>query len=144
MASNRFDTATRTPAVARIRETPLLRWTLELDGVANVLIGLAYVLAAGWIGDELGLPTSLIYPVGAFMVAAGALIVAISTRREAPALWVGAIIVLNFVWAVDSVVVAAAGWFDPTTAGTAWILLQAGVVALLGAFEWAGLRRARR
>jgi hypothetical protein len=144
MATNRFDTVSRTPAAARIRETPLLRWTLELDGVANVLIGLAYVLAAGWIGDELGLPTALIYPTGAFMIAAGVVLVAVSTRREAPALWVGAIVVLNFVWAIDSVIVAAAGWFDPTTAGTVWILLQAGVVAVLGAFEWAGLKQARR
>jgi hypothetical protein len=136
-------TAARTPAVARIRETPLLRWTLELDGVANVVTGLVYVLAAGWISDQLGLPTALLYPTGAFMIAAGAVIFAMSSRRSVPALWVGAVIVLNFVWAVDSVVVAAAGWFDPTTAGTVWILLQAGVVAVLGAFEWAGLRRAR-
>jgi hypothetical protein len=144
MATNRFDTATRTPAVARIRETPLLRWMLEVDGVANVVIGLVYVLAAGWVSDELGLPTELLYPVGAFMLVCGAVIVAVSTRREAPVLWVGAIIVLNAVWAVDSVVVAAAGWFEPTTAGTIWILLQAGVVAAFAALEWAGLRRARR
>lgn len=137
-------TVRHTPAVARIRETPLLRWTLELDGVANVLIGLAYVLAAGWVGDQLGLPTALLYPTGAFMIAAGAVLVAVSTRREAPALWVGAVVVLNFVWAIDSVIVAAAGWFDPTTAGTVWILLQAGVVTVLGALEWAGLNQARR
>jgi hypothetical protein len=138
------DTVSRTPAVARIRETPLLRWALELDGVANVLTGLAYVLAAGWISDRLGLSTTLLYSAGAFMIVGGAVILAVSTRRSVPVLWVGAIIVLNAVWAVDSVVVAAAGWFDPTTAGTTWILLQAGVVAVFAAVEWAGLRRARR
>lgn len=144
MAANHVDTVTRTPAVARVRETPLLRWTLELDGLANVLIGLVYVLAAGWVGEELGLPAQLLYPVGAFMLVGGALVVAMSMRHSVPVLWVGALIVVNLVWAVDSVVVAATGWFDPTTAGTVWILLQAAAVALLGVLEWAGLRRARR
>ncbi|TDC48261.1 hypothetical protein E1212_21850 [Jiangella ureilytica] len=144
MAENRFDTVSRTPAVARIRETPLLRWTLELDGIASVVTGLVYVLAAGWLGDRLGLSTALLSSAGAVMLVGGAVVFAVSTRREAPVLWVGAIIVLNTVWAVDSVVVAATGWFHPTTAGTTWILLQAAVVAVFAALEWAGLRQARR
>ncbi|TDD73137.1 hypothetical protein E1262_01260 [Jiangella aurantiaca] len=144
MATGTAGTAARTPAVARIRETPLLRWTLELDGIATALNGLVYVLAAGWVGDHLGLPTALLYPAGAFLVVVGALVFTVSTRREAPVLWVGAILVLNAVWAIDSVIVAAAGWFDPTTAGTVWILLQAGLVALFAVLQWAGLKRARR
>ncbi|WP_116947456.1 hypothetical protein [Jiangella endophytica] len=137
------DTVTRTPAVARIRETPLLRWTLELDGIATTLNGLVYLFAAGWISDRLGLPTALLYPAGAFLVA-GVLVIYLSTRREAPVFWVGVLLVLNAVWVLDSVVVVAAGWFDPTTAGTVWILLQAGLVAVFTVLEYVGLKRARR
>ncbi|PZF79578.1 hypothetical protein [Jiangella anatolica] len=137
------DTVAR-PAVARIRDTPLLRWTLEIDGIVTVLNGLAYVAAAGWVGDRLGLPTSLLYPAGAVLIVMGAFVFYVSTRREAPVSWVGAIIAINAVWVVDSVIVAAAGWFDPTTAGTVWILLQAALVAVFVELEWVGLRRARR
>lgn len=138
------DTAARTPAVARIRETPLLRRTLEFDGIATALNGLVYVLAAGWAGDQLGLPAALLYPAGAALVVVGALVLAVSARREAPVLWVGAIVVLNAVWAIDSVLVVAAGWFGPTTAGTTWILLQAGLIAVFVVLQYAGLKRARR
>lgn len=138
------DTAARTPALARVRETPLLRWTLEFDGIVTALNGLVYVLAAGWVGDQLGLPAALLYPAGALLAVMGAFVFFVSTRREAPVLWVGAIIVLNAVWAIDSVVVVAAGWFDPTTAGTTWILLQAALVAGFVVLQYAGLKRARR
>ncbi|WP_053205353.1 hypothetical protein [Jiangella muralis] len=138
------DTATRTPAVARIRETPLLRWTLEFDGIVTALNGLVYVLAAGWVGDQLGLPTALLYPAGALLVVMGAFVFFVSTRRAAPVLWVGAIIVLNAVWAIDSVIVIAAGWFDPTTAGAMWILLQAAMIAVFVVLQYTGLKRARR
>lgn len=138
------EAATRTPALARIRETPLLRWALELDGITIALNGLVYLLAAGWVGDKLGLPTGLLYAAGAFLIVMGPIVFAVSMRREAPVLWVGAIIVLNAVWAIDSVIVVAAGWFDLTTAGTVWILLQAAVVVVFAELEWMGLKRARR
>ena len=50
---------------------------------------------------------------------------------------------VNALWVVDSLVVAAAGWFDLTTVGTVCVVVQAAVVAGLAVAEYAGLRRAR-
>ncbi|TDD98888.1 hypothetical protein [Jiangella asiatica] len=135
------NTVARTASVARVRETPLLRWVLELDGVGTGLNGLAYLVAAGWIGDRLGLPTALLYPAGAFLVLAGAVLVALSTRRVVPVAWLWGVVAINAVWVVDSVVVAAAGWFDLTTAGTVWVLAQAALVAGFAVVETVAIRR---
>ncbi|WP_157553209.1 hypothetical protein [Jiangella gansuensis] len=122
------NTAAR-PGAVRLREVPAMRWLLEIDGIATGLTGLACLVAGGFVSDHSGLPTALLYPVGAFLVVLGAALVAMSTRNVVPAGWVWGIAVLNAIWVIDSVVVVASGWFDVTTVGTAGVLLQAAVVA---------------
>lgn len=124
-------------AVPRQR-TGLLRPALVADAVISAANGIAYLAAAGPIGDALGLSPSLLRGVGAFFLvwAACVALVARTPRRGA----VTAVIVLNAIWAIDSLVVAAAGWGDPTTAGTVWIVLQALAVAALAAVQAVGRR----
>jgi hypothetical protein len=59
----------------------------------------------------------------------------IATRRSVARRAVTAVVAANVVWAVDSVVLAIAGWGSPTAAGTVWILLQALVVAGFAAVQ---------
>ncbi|WP_236831769.1 hypothetical protein [Blastococcus sp. KM273128] len=47
----------------------------------------------------------------------------------------------NALWTAASVVVVATGGFELTGAGTAWVLLQAAVVAGFAGLQVAGLRR---
>ena len=54
-----------------------------------------------------------------------------------------AIVVLNALWVGASIVVAALGWLSPTTLGVAFILVQAGAVAVLAEVQYLGLRRVR-
>ncbi len=116
----------------------LLRPALVADAVVSAANGVAYLAAAGPIGDALGLSSGLLRGVGAFFLvwAVCVALVARTPRRGA----VTAVIVLNAVWVVDSLVVAAAGWGDPTTAGTVWIVLQALAVAGLAAAQAVGRR----
>ncbi|WP_129669546.1 hypothetical protein [Phytoactinopolyspora endophytica] len=139
MATGTFSPAT---SAVRIRETPLLRWALEIDGAVSALNGLAYVVAAGAIGDRLGLSTALLVPIGAFLVVYGAALVVMSMRPRLGRGAVRAVIVLNALWVVDSLVVAFSGWFDPQGIGIAWILAQAVVVAGFATAQALGLRRA--
>jgi hypothetical protein len=126
------------------RPRPLLRLALKLDAVVTGANGAAYVIAAGPLSDLLGLNATLLRATGAFLLAFAALVWLTSTRREIPRGPVYAIVVANAIWAIDSVVAAMAGWGDPTTAGTVWIVLQAIVVAAFAELQLTGLRRKDR
>ena len=58
---------TDTQAAARPRDG-LLRGALRVDALASAASGIAYLVAAGPIGDLLGLPAGFLRAVGAFSV----------------------------------------------------------------------------
>ena len=122
----------------------LLRVALKLDAVVTAVNGAAYLVAAGPLGDLLGLSPALLRGAGAFLLAFAALVWLVATRDAIPRGAVVAIVVANLVWALDSVVAAAAGWGSPSTEGTVWIVLQAITVAAFADLQILGLRRARR
>ena len=126
------------------RSRPLLRLALKLDAVVTGANGAAYLAAAGPLSDLLGLSEALLRAAGAFLLAYAAVVWIVGTRREIPRGPVYAIVGANAIWAVDSVVMAIAGWGDATTAGTVWILLQAVVVAAFAELQLAGVRRMGR
>lgn len=128
---------------AGIGRRALLRVALQLDAVVTGANGAAYLVAAGPLGDLLGLPAELLRGAGAFLLvfAAG---VWLASRPETPGrdvVW--AIVAVNALWEAGSLVMAIAGWESPTTAGTVWIVLQAMVVGAFAALQIAGLRRQR-
>jgi hypothetical protein len=123
---------------------PLLRTALKLDAVVTGANGAAYLAAAGPLGELLGLGETLLRATGAFLLVYAAVVWIVGSRREIPRGPVYAIVAANAIWAVDSVVMAIAGWGDPTTAGTVWILMQAVVVAAFAELQLAGLRRKGR
>jgi hypothetical protein len=121
--------------------TPLLRLALKLDAIVTGANGTAYLIAAGPLGDLLGLSPALLRGTGAFLVAFAAAVWLTATRRSISRPAVYAIVAANAIWAVDSIVAAIAGWGTPDTAGTVWIVLQAIVVAFFAELQLAGLRR---
>jgi hypothetical protein len=121
--------------------TPLLRLALKLDAIVTGANGAAYLVAAGPLGDLLGLSPALLRGTGAFLVAFAAAVWLTATRRSISRPAVYAIVAANAIWAVDSIVAAIAGWGTPDTAGTVWIVLQAIVVAGFAELQLAGLRR---
>lgn len=133
-------TIAATPATGR----SLLRTALRLDALVTGANGAAYLVAAGPVGDLLGLSPALLRGLGASLLVLAALVWLTSSRPEIPRGAVVAIVVANLVWALDSAVAAAAGWGSPTTEGTVWIVLQAVTVAAFADLQILGLRRARR
>jgi hypothetical protein len=126
----------------RLTTRPLLRLALEADALVTGANGLAYLALAGPIGDLLSLSAPLLRGVGAFLLVFAAGVYAISRRDPIPAVPVRAVVAANAAWAAGSVVAAIAGWGDPSTAGTVWIVLQALVVAAFADAQILGLRRA--
>jgi hypothetical protein len=105
----------------------LLRPALLLDAAVTGVNGIAYLAAAGPLEDLLGLPAAWLRGAGAVLLAF-AVLVALAGRNPGAGP-VRAIVAVNALWAIGSVVLAIAGWGSPETAGTVWILLQALVVA---------------
>ena len=104
-----------------------IRFALGVDAVLSGANGVAYLVLGGPLGDLFGLPADTLRIIGAlFVVYAGVL--ALMMRRPG-SVGVAAVIVGNAAWVVVSLGAAFAGWQDPTTAGTVWIVLQALLVA---------------
>jgi hypothetical protein len=133
-------TTAATPIIAT-RRTPLLRLVLKLDAIVTGANGAAYLIAAGPLGDLLGLSPALLRGTGAFLLAFAAAVWLTATRPAIPRPAVYAIVAANAIWAIDSVVAAIAGWGTPETAGTVWIVIQAVVVAGFAELQLTALRR---
>ena len=129
--------AARTP----FRSDSLLRLALRLDAVVTGLNGAAYLAAAPLLGDLLGLSDDLLRAVGAFLLAYALAVWLVGAGRRISAAAVEAVVVANVLWVIGSVIAVVTGFGSPTTAGAAWLVLQAVVVAGFAAVQVAGLRR---
>ena len=111
-----------------------LRLALKLDAIVTGLNGAAYLVAAGPLGDLLGLESGLLRALGAFLLAFAVAVWAIATRPTRGG--VAFVIEANVAWVLGSLAAAAFGWSSPETVGTIWIVLQAAVVALFAALQF--------
>jgi hypothetical protein len=134
-------TTTATLSTSAAKRTPLLRTALKLDAIVTGANGAAYLIAAGPLGDLVGLDPALLRGTGAFLIAFAAAVYLTATRQSISRPAAYAIVAANAVWAIGSVVAAIAGWGSPETAGTVWIVMQAVVVAGFAELQLTGLRR---
>lgn len=126
--------------------TPLfLRRVLGLDAVASGATGLLLAFGSGPLQDLLGLNAAVTQPAGLFLVAwaLGVAALALQVRPSRPL--VMAVIAVNALWAVESVMTLMLGWLQPNMLGVAFVIAQAAVVAgfaALQAFAVRGVRQA--
>jgi hypothetical protein len=137
------DTTLSPQATSRRPRLPSLRLVLAADAAVTAANGAAYLIAAEPVGDLLGLAPSLLRGTGVFLLAFAALVAPAARTSRPPRGLVTAIVAANAVWALDSVIAAAAGWGSPTTAGTVWIAAQGLAVGVLGTVQALALRRGR-
>jgi hypothetical protein len=118
-----------------------LRRILLLDALASGGTGLLMALFAQPLQDWLGVPAALLRYAGWCLVPfAGLLLLLARSQRLAPGAVV-AVIVLNGLWVVGSVVVLLAGVVvQPSALGHAFVLGQAVAVAVLAEMETIALR----
>jgi len=123
------------------RPPVFLRRALVLDAVASGATGLTMIAGAGLVEGLLGLPAALLRGAGMVLMPYVAFVIYTGTREtiSRPAVW--AIIVANALWAAASAFLLVSGWVAPTALGTAFVIAQAVVVALLGELQYMGLRK---
>jgi hypothetical protein len=123
------------------RPLDLLLLALRLDAAVTGVNGAGYLLLATPLADLLGVPAGTSRLLGGFLLAYAAGVALVAMRRPPSSVAVEAVIGANALWAVGSVAAVVLGWFDLTTVGTAWVLLQAAVVAGFAVAQLVGLRR---
>jgi hypothetical protein len=119
---------------------PLLRGALWLDAVASGLTGLLLLAASRTLGAWLALPPALLVWAGALFLAWAAVVAWLAARPVPPRRFVLAVIVLNLLYVLDSVLLLALGWVAPNALGVAFVLLLAGAVLGFALLQAAGLR----
>lgn len=120
-----------------------LRRVLAIDAIGAAVSAVALIAASSTIAPLLGLPASLIESVGIAFVPFAAFVGWLATRETPPAAGVWAVILLNVLWVVESLLVAAGTWFQPNGVGVAVIVVQALGIATLAELEYVGLRKLR-
>jgi len=118
-----------------------LRLALKLDAVVTSLNGLAYLVAASMLSDLFDLSTGFLRGIGVFLLVFGVGVWIVGTRSVISASAAGMVVVVNVIWVLASLVVAAAGLGDPSTIARVWIVMQAAVVGLFAVLQIIGLRK---
>ncbi|MBA8953289.1 hypothetical protein ACFQU9_16320 [Actinomadura namibiensis] len=119
-----------------------LKLALRVDAVVTGANGLAYLALAGPLERLLGLDAAVGRGLGAFLVVFAIAVAALSMPARAPRLAVHAVIEMNVLWSVLSVVAVATGWLDLNAVGATWAVMQAGTVGAFAAAQFIAIRRA--
>ncbi|WP_309064108.1 hypothetical protein [Streptomyces sp.] len=127
-------TAPRTPAHARLRRV------LALDAAGMIVFGLVYLLASGRLAPLLGVGDKPVLTAGGLMLVIGAGVALLATRADPPAAPVRIVVVTGIVWVAASAASLALDWWDTTTVGTVWTVLQAVSVSVFTVLQLAALR----
>jgi hypothetical protein len=119
---------------------PSLRAALALDAAASGAAGVVMLAGAGMLAPLLGLPATLLTVAGAALLPF-ALAVGLLARQAPPRGLAWAVVAVNEAWVVASVVLLLGPWVAPTALGVAFVLAQAGIVAVFALLQAQALRR---
>ncbi|HEX2462403.1 MAG TPA: hypothetical protein VHJ58_19825 [Vicinamibacterales bacterium] len=124
-----------------LRQITNLRFALLGDAIASGATGLIMIAGADLLTGLLGLPVALMRGAGLLLIPYVAFVAFVSTRRNIPHEGVKAIIALNIIWVVGSVVLLLSGFVAPTVPGYAFVVFQAIVVGVFAELQFVALRR---
>lgn len=128
-------------ARATTTQTSLLRRALLADVVVTGGAGLLLALAASPLSDLFDLPAVLLRIAGVGLLPYTAVVYYVASRERIAHRAVRAVIGLNLLWAIASLLLLVTGWVDPSVLGIAFIVTQALIVAAFADVQYLGLRR---
>lgn len=125
-----------------------LRPLLAVDAAMCLASGLLLVAASGSLSGVFALPEGLLLGAGLILLPWALFVGWCASRMAPPRRAVLAVVVVNLLWTLDSVLLLASGWVAPNGPGVAFVLGQAaagGGIAVLQALALppaGGLQRA--
>lgn len=124
-----------------IQPATFLRRVLLLDAVSSGAMGILLLTCSGLLADFLNLPAALLSEAGIVLVPFALAVGFLGTRARLSRIAVWAVIAINAVWAIDSVVLLFTGWVQPNPLGYLFVVGQATFVAVMAELEFIGLRK---
>jgi len=132
-------------AAARTRPADrFLRVALRVDSIASGLTALSFLGTQKMSKDLFGFPPEFTIPTGVFLLIFATGVWLAASPRTLNTKAAQAIIALNVVWVVATIVTLATGALPLTTLGVAYAIAQAIAVAAVAELEYMGLRRIGR
>lgn len=125
-----------------IRST-FLRIVIAADAAACGAAGLLFAFGGQPAGAALGLSLGLMQPVGLFLIGYAALLAWLALRPALPRAVVWSLVGFNVLWAIESAMLVALGWAQPTSLGLAVVAGQAMGALVVADLQYLALRRAR-
>jgi hypothetical protein len=126
-----------------IRASSFLRRVLVVDAVFSAVSGIGMIAFAELFANLLQLPAELISEAGIVLLPFAAFVGFVASRSEPARAAVWAIVAINIVWAVDSIVLLFTGWVAPNALGYTVVVAQAAGVLVLADLEYLGYRKSR-
>jgi len=114
---------------------------LLADGVLGLATGSLLVLASAWLAELLALPRELLLGSGLALLPLGLFLLWLSSGETVNRLLVWAVLAVNALWVVDSLLLLIAGWIAPNLLGHIFVIGQALLVLLFIELELMGLKR---
>lgn len=124
-----------------LNASPLLRRALFADGLVGLATGSLLVLASAWLAELLALPRELLLGSGLALLPLGLFLLWLSSGETVNRLLVWAVLAVNALWVVDSLLLLIAGWVAPNLLGHVFVIGQALLVLLFLELELMGLKR---
>ena len=127
--------------MSTFQPSTLLRQALLADAAVSGATGLMLTLGAGPLAGLLALPEGLLRYAGLVLLPFAALVAYLGTRERLPRAAAWTVVVVNALWAAESLAMPLGGWVAPNALGYAFVVTQALAVAALAGAQYAGLRR---
>ena len=124
-----------------ITSTTFLRRALLADAIASGAMGAGLLALAPAIAAALALPRELLMEAGIVLLPFAAFVGYLASRARPARFAVWAVIALNVLWILESVVLLATEAVTPNAFGYAFVIGQAIAVLVFAELQYIGLRR---
>lgn len=127
--------------MSTFRLSPVLRRVLLADAVISGATGLLMFVGADVLMDALNLPAALLRSAGLVLLPYAAFVAFVAIQKDLHGAAVWAVIAINALWAINSLILLLSGWVAPNTLGYAFVVAQAIVVAVFAEPQYIAMRR---
>lgn len=121
----------------------LLRRALQADAAVVGVSGIALLAGSSALGALFGIPAIYLAALGLAFLPYGAAIGYVASRSRINRRFAWAVIILNAIWAIDSLILLASGMMPLSATGWWFVLVQALIVIDFAIVQYIGLRRIR-
>lgn len=125
------------------RSMSFLRVVLAVDAISSLMMGLGLALAANMLSTFTSIPQDLLFAAGILLLPFAAFVGFLATRETPSRVGVWAVIAVNALWVLESVVLLVSDWIAPNLLGSIFIAVQAVAVGVFAELQYFGLRKER-